>query len=261
MIAQDRADINALEAYLQSFYLKIEHRDLKPMLGRIAEKARFEENPGPLSRMILEAFDQMPKEEREEIKSAVRLERLRKVPLKEEASIDEKFEFDGEIADISEFDPAAKFRKRLSGFFTKLPGLTFNGILFLLRFIGIKWNYIKWGLAVLMLGIMLYGGIKVVFFNETAEQLSLEVLSDKPFTIQIAAFKEKERAERFARDTAGNDVKAYYVISEGQTTWYQVRLGHFDNMTEARMRADSLKAEGIIANYFIANFQPGYYVE
>ena len=261
MIAQDRADINALEVYLQAFFLKIEHRNLKPMLGRIAEKARFEENPGPLSRMILEAFDEMPKKEREEIKSAVRLERLRKVPLKTESPVDEEFEFDGEITDIAEFDRLAKFRKRFSEFLIKLPGSTLNGVLFILKFVAAKWNYIKWGLAVLMLGIMLYGGVRVVFFNETADQVSLEVMSDKPFTIQIAAFKEKERAERFIRDTAEKGIKPYYVITEGQTTWYQVRLGHFGDMNEARTKADSLKAEEAIASYFIANFQPGFYVE
>ena len=260
MLEQDRADIKALEIYLESLYLKIEHRFLKPMLGKIAEKARFEENPGPLSRMILDAFDEMPPAEREEIRAAVRLERMRKVPVKEEpvnivTAPEEEYE------DLPDFSASGEFAGKFWTLLLSAAGIIFktakSAVVIIVRNTGI----LKWAGGIILIGVMLFGVGWGIFSFGGKEKLSLEVFSDKPFTIQTAAFKERERAEKAVGEILAHDIRAYLVVSDGATTWYQVRIDHFDTIPEARAAADYLKAAGAISNYFIANFEPGTYLE
>lgn len=260
MLEQDRADIKALEIYLESLYLKIEHRYLKPMLGRIAEKARFEENPGPLSRMILDAFDEMPSSEREEIRAAVRLERLKKVPVKEEP-LKAGPEQEEAYPDLPKFGSISNTLLKLIQIPLKIPVWFYlvikSVVLLILRNLAV----LKWAAAVIIVGVMLFGAGWGIFSPGGKKEVSLEVISDKPFTIQTAAFKQRERAEQAIREMLGHKVRAYLVVSEGTTPWYQVRLNHFDTVPEARAKADSLKNTGAISNYFIANFESGTYLE
>lgn len=260
MLEQDRADIKALEIYLESLYLKIEHRFLKPMLGKIAEKARFEENPGPLSRMILDAFDEMPPAEREEIRAAVRLERMRKVPVKEEpAKTDTTPE--EEYEDLTKFNTSGEIFSKTGRILLNAVAFIFKSGMSLAIIAARSKSVLKWAGGVILIGVMVFGIGGGIFSIGGKEDVSLEVISDKPFTIQTAAFKQRERAERAIREILAHDIRAHLVVTEGTTAWYQVRIDHFDTIPEARAKADSLKNAGVIANYFIANFEPGEYLE
>ena len=260
MLEQDRADIKALEIYLESLYLKLDHRYLKPMLGKIAEKARFEENPGPLSRMILDAFDEMPASEREEIRAAVRLERVKKVPVDDGALQDDVIP-EEEYDDLPKFSASGEVFSKTGRILLNAGKFIFKSGKLLAVFTVRNAGVLKWAGGIILIGIMLFGIGWGIFSLGGKSEVSLEVISEKPFTIQTAAFKQRERAEQAIREMLGHKVRAYLVVSEGTTPWYQVRLNHFDTVPEARAKADSLKNTGAISNYFIANFESGTYLE
>ena len=266
MIEQGRTDPKALEVYIEAFYLNITHRELKPLLGRIAEKARYEENPGPLSSAIIKIFDSLPKNEREEIKITLRLERLTKIPVEGEkvedkAKADQADQFDEEVVYKPSFS-IINFLEKAAGLFITIISLLLNGIIGVINFVIKRWNVIRWVLGAAMAVIIGFGLIKVMFTEKpSSEQVSLEVISDLPFTIQIAAFKDPIRAENAIRKLEIPGMKPYLVIAGENPTWYQIRLGHFSSRAEAQKTADSLKAQRFISDYFIANFLPGTYLE
>ncbi len=77
-----------------------------------------------------------------------------------------------------------------------------------------------------------------------------------PYTLQVAAYLKPEHAERFIKilKTRGQD--AYRIeVPRQQKTWYQVRLGRFRTKEAARSHGHRLKAEGIIDDFYVANYQ------
>ncbi len=267
MLEQERADAMALEIYLQSMYHQVEHRDLKAMLGKVAEKARYEENPGPISKLIVQAVEELPAEEREAVKASVRQERLQKVVLKEEAA--KPGEAPPPEAVLPE-RPALKLPsievpleavKEAGRKAVETPGKVFSIIAGAAKFLLQQRVLLLWlGVAVLT-GVIIYGGIKVGFNPEPPEAVSLEVISDKPCTIQIAAFKDRQRAEALIKTINAKGYKAYLTPPLEGGSWYQVRLGHYDSVAEGSAAAEELKSKKVFADYFVTNFQGGTYVE
>ena len=263
MLEQERTDPKALEVYLESFQSNLEHRYFKPMMGRVAEKARFEEKPGPLSDMIREAFDSLPKEVREEIRAFIRTERLEQIPLESESK----------PAFTEEPPPEEAVYKPHRINFTRIL-LKAGGVLILvissLFFAvtsGIKgiikyWRTFRWIGAALVIAAVGFGMAKVIISERSAAvQASLEVHSDKKFTIQVAAFKDRARAEGMMKKMNIRDMKPYLVIAGKNPTWYQIRIGHFDTRSQAQQTANQLKSSKQISDYFVANFISGIYIE
>ncbi|MBF0274003.1 MAG: SPOR domain-containing protein [Nitrospinae bacterium] len=87
-----------------------------------------------------------------------------------------------------------------------------------------------------------------------------EVHSDKPFTIQLAAFKNKGDANLFMKGIKQHQKAVYVNVKVGEknrSSWYRVRLGFFDNQTDARAFAEKLKEEGKIGSFYITSFEGG----
>jgi tetratricopeptide (TPR) repeat protein len=77
-----------------------------------------------------------------------------------------------------------------------------------------------------------------------------------PFTLQVAAYIKKEHAEKYVADLKALDLDAYWTEAKGaKTRWYQVRLSHFPDKDSARAYGESLKAKGIIDDFYVANYQ------
>lgn len=65
------------------------------------------------------------------------------------------------------------------------------------------------------------------------------------YTLQVAAFREKERAQRLLRDLEEKGYKPYIVATDNSRneSWYLVRIGRFRNAETARQYAQNLEAK------------------
>lgn len=85
-----------------------------------------------------------------------------------------------------------------------------------------------------------------------------KVESDQPYTIQIAAIQSEADAVTRIQALRDQGIDAYYVqIENGDATWYRIRLGRFSSTREATVYADSLRANGVIQEYFVDTFKQG----
>lgn len=83
--------------------------------------------------------------------------------------------------------------------------------------------------------------------------------SKLPYSIQVAAFKSMSRAEKAISELSDHvKNKAYFTKTSGNTIWYRVRLGEFENKKEAKQYAEKLLQKKQIKGYFITNFEPGF---
>ncbi len=84
-----------------------------------------------------------------------------------------------------------------------------------------------------------------------------KVVTDR-FTLQVAAYLKKKHAEKYVRHLMDLGLDAYWI----QTTrlnklWYQVRVSHFPDKATARAYGLSLKQQGLIDDFYVANFDSG----
>ena len=69
------------------------------------------------------------------------------------------------------------------------------------------------------------------------------------YTIQAGAFSRVENAARLTDRLTGSDLDAYYFTAEGGL--FKVRFGNFPSREEARKHAETLRARGIIDEFYI----------
>jgi len=76
-----------------------------------------------------------------------------------------------------------------------------------------------------------------------------------PFTLQVAAYLEPAYAKSYVEELKKQGLDAYWreAISANKK-WYQVRVSHFADKKSARDFGESLKARGIVDDYYVANF-------
>jgi hypothetical protein len=81
-----------------------------------------------------------------------------------------------------------------------------------------------------------------------------EVITD-PFTLQVAAYLKPGYAKKYVEQLKKQNLDAYWreAISSDKK-WYQVRIAHFPDKKSARDFGESLKAKGIIDDYYVANY-------
>jgi len=77
------------------------------------------------------------------------------------------------------------------------------------------------------------------------------------FTVQVAAYLKPEHAEWFMTQLREKGIAAYWIRTKrGDREWYQVRVSRFPDKASARAYGESLKVQGIIEDFYIANFVP-----
>ncbi len=94
--------------------------------------------------------------------------------------------------------------------------------------------------------------------TETTVTPKIEKASEKvtdPFTLQVAAYLEAGYARSYVEKLKKQGLDAYWreAISANKK-WYQVRVSHFADKKSAKDFGESLKAKGIIDDYYVANF-------
>lgn len=83
----------------------------------------------------------------------------------------------------------------------------------------------------------------------------ISIITD-PFTLQVAAYLKPEYAKDYVRELKNRGLDAYWSEAvRGEKRWYQVRLSHFATKQSARDYGERLKSEGIIDDYYVANYR------
>ena len=71
----------------------------------------------------------------------------------------------------------------------------------------------------------------------------------------MAAYLKPEYAKSYVQDLKKRGLDAYWSEAvRGDKRWYQVRVSHFATKQFARDYGEKLKAEGVIDDYYVANF-------
>ncbi len=117
----------------------------------------------------------------------------------------------------------------------------------------------KWlVLAILLMGMMLFLINTVGHLlrpKATAEKGKIMDVVTDPFALQVAAYIKSQHAERYVVHLRKNKVDAYWIETQGKKqTWYQVRVSHFADKQSARAYGESLKAKGLIDDFYVTNY-------
>lgn len=84
-----------------------------------------------------------------------------------------------------------------------------------------------------------------------------KVVTDR-FTLQVAAYLKKKHAEKYVAHLKTLGLDAFWIVTTRRNkTWYQVRVSHFPNKATARAYGQSLKEQGLIDDFYVANYEPG----
>jgi len=76
-----------------------------------------------------------------------------------------------------------------------------------------------------------------------------------PFTLQVAAYLSLDYAKQFVAELKNEGLDAYWNTAvSGRKKWYQVRISHFATKAEALQLGESLKAKGLIDDFYVANY-------
>ncbi len=120
----------------------------------------------------------------------------------------------------------------------------------------VKWTVLS-GLAVGVI-ILLVNTVNYLVLSRIdtyEDQVRPEVAVTRKFTIQVAAYLKPEHAERYIEALRKKGLDAYYTSAAGtKKKWYQVRVSHFADKASARVYGESLKAKGIIKDFYVANY-------
>ena len=83
-----------------------------------------------------------------------------------------------------------------------------------------------------------------------------DIVVTDPFTLQVAAYLKIEHAEKYVAELKSQGLDAYYTEAQGaQSRWFQVRISHFPTKEDARSHGETLKAKGIIDDFYVANYE------
>jgi len=88
------------------------------------------------------------------------------------------------------------------------------------------------------------------------KEKAIEIVVTDPFTLQVAAYLKPQDAERYVKYLKTKKLDAFWIKRRGKRkVWYQVRVSHFANKASARAYGKSLKAKGIIDDFYVANYE------
>jgi hypothetical protein len=117
-----------------------------------------------------------------------------------------------------------------------------------------KENRLCFSLAVLALAVILWlvgcGGTTLVS-PEPGPVAQKERLAQMGYSVQVGAFANQDNAVRLSDTLERYGLDAYYFVHE--TGLYKVRFGDFPTKEAARMKAEDVRAAGIIDEYWIVS--------
>ena len=115
--------------------------------------------------------------------------------------------------------------------------------------LGWKWSHIFGALSLILL---LAGcGRKSVVSPGLRPEMPKIGLARMGYSIQIGAFSNLDNAVRLTKALENRELNAYYFAHK--TGLYKVRFGNFPSRETARRKAESIRAAGIIDEYYIVS--------
>lgn len=75
------------------------------------------------------------------------------------------------------------------------------------------------------------------------------------YSLQVAALKTKRSAEAAVQSLQRRKLEAYLLEPQSSRGWYRIRVGKYAGTGAARSAADSLKAIGLIEDFFVTNYE------
>ncbi|MBF0204275.1 MAG: SPOR domain-containing protein, partial [Desulfamplus sp.] len=87
------------------------------------------------------------------------------------------------------------------------------------------------------------------------EDVEVQVIPMKKFTIQIAAYLVKSHAEQYLKKLEKKGISGGKITSAegGGKTWYLIRVGEYETKDDATAYGNSLKSQGIVKDFFVDN--------
>jgi hypothetical protein len=121
---------------------------------------------------------------------------------------------------------------------------------------------IKWSMITLLaMGVVILVVNTTRYLIKTEKPVSeekelAEVIITDPFTIQVAAYLRPEDAQIYLKRLKEQGLDAYLTKRQGtKKTYYQVRVSHFKDKESAKAYGTSLKTQGLIDDFFVANYE------
>jgi hypothetical protein len=85
---------------------------------------------------------------------------------------------------------------------------------------------------------------------------SIGIITNDPFTIQVSAYLKKKHAEEYVKKLRGVNIDAFWEEARSkEKRWFQVRVSRFADKKSAKSYGESLKAKGIISDFYVANYK------
>jgi len=75
------------------------------------------------------------------------------------------------------------------------------------------------------------------------------------YSLQVGALKTKRSAEAAVHALQRRKLEAYVLEPQSPRGWFRIRVGKYPSASTARTAADSLKAVGLIEDFFVTNYE------
>jgi hypothetical protein len=87
------------------------------------------------------------------------------------------------------------------------------------------------------------------------EVVEAPVISD-PFTIQVAAYLQRDDAQQVVDQLIQAGLDAFWThAASAHRSWYQVKVSHFASREAAQAYGRELKSKGLIDDFYVANYE------
>ena len=103
----------------------------------------------------------------------------------------------------------------------------------------------------LLVGLLAGCGRKVIESPRTAAHAHPEKLARKGYSIQVGTFKNLNNAARLYKKLQSYDLNVYYFIHKSGL--FKIRFGDFPSRESAEKQAESIRASGIIEEFYIVS--------
>ena len=119
------------------------------------------------------------------------------------------------------------------------------------------WHKIVAGVAVMAIGFLIFLILPAPAPEEVSTPVEVPVVEDNRqyYSLQVGAVKQQQSAEQAMQELQARGLHTYLLIPPRAGGWFRIRLGKYESMDAAKMAADSLRAVGIIQDYFVTNYE------
>jgi cell division septation protein DedD len=91
---------------------------------------------------------------------------------------------------------------------------------------------------------------------QTRHAVAQEPVITDPFTIQVAAYLQRDDAQKVVDQLIQAGLDAFWThAASAHRSWYQVKVSHFASREAAQAYGRGLKSKGLIDDFYVANYE------